>query len=183
VTPVVVGFDLSLTAPAAVALPLDWRPGDWKRAKSWLIRPEAPKSDDRQGQLVRYGGITLWARGVIREAAGTRDAPGRALAECAIEAYAFSKNTASASKLMELGGVVRVSLYEMLGVVPVTVNTSSARKLLLGKVPKSDQKIAVQRFLFDAGAPKDWEENICDAACIANFALSNAGGVALTGSV
>ena len=45
----VLGFDLSLTAPAAVALPLDWRPGDWKRVKSWLIKPIAPKTDDTRG--------------------------------------------------------------------------------------------------------------------------------------
>jgi hypothetical protein len=178
-TTCVIGFDLSLTAPAAVALPLDWRPGDWKRVKSWLFKPTPPKGDDLRGQLERYDLIAEWAHGVVQEATGMPGAPGRYLADLAIESYAFSKNNAQASKLMELGGIVRLGLFRGMGIIPKTVSTSSARKLLLGNVPRSDPKIAVQLALYKAKAPKKWEENICDAMCVCNFQLSEAGGVAL----
>ena len=178
-TPQVIGFDLSLTAPAAVALPIDWRPGDWKRVQSWLLKPKAPKGDDVRGQIERYMIIATWACDVVAQATGIPGAPGHYRAGCAIEAYAFSRNNAQASKLMELGGVVRVGLFTACGIVPETVATSSARKLLLGKVPKSDQKIAVQRALYAAGAPKEWEENICDAFCCCHLEFSNVGGIAL----
>jgi hypothetical protein len=175
----VIGFDLSLTAPAAVALPLDWKPGDWRHVKTWLTRPTPPRQDDLQGQLERYRIITDWALKAIEQATGVKGAPGHRLTECAVESYAFSKNNAQASKLMELGGVVRMALFETMGILPITVSTSSARKLLLGNVPKEAPKIAVQSMLFRAKAPKTWEENICDAMCVCNFALSGAGGVAL----
>ena len=178
----VTGFDLSLTAPAAVALPLDWRPGDWKRVKSWLIKPIAPKTDDTRGQLERYILIAEWACNVVSGATGIPGAPGHRLAGCMIENYAYSRNNSQASRLMELGGVVRVRLFETCGIVPTTVATSSARKLLLGKVPPQDQKIAVQTFLYKAKCPKTFEENLCDAMCVANYALSEAGGTALTGA-
>src|ERR1700690_3603114 len=110
-TTCVLGFDLSLTAPAAVALPLDWRPGDWKRVKAWLFKPKAPKGGDLRGQLERYELLAGGACGVVQEATGMPGAPGHYLAGLAIESYAFSKNNAQASKLMELGGIVRLELF------------------------------------------------------------------------
>jgi Holliday junction resolvasome RuvABC endonuclease subunit len=161
------GFDLSLTAPAAVALPLNWRPGDWKRAKSWLMKPKAPKNDDTAGQMARYGDIMRWAADVFEE-----ETP----SEYAIEAYAFSKNNAQASRLMELGGIVRFRLYAAWGAIPIVIAASSARKTIFGKNPISDPKLRVQVALDRAGAPKAWEENICDAFVIANHLLSVMGG-------
>ena len=185
------GFDLSLTAPAAVALPLDWRPGDWQRARSYLLKPQAPKTDDTRGQYVRYAEIADWAYNVVDDCgAGDGDT-------YAIEQYAFSRNNAQASRLMELGGVVRMRLFQEWALVATVVAASSARKLLLGKVPRSDQKIAVQVALYKAGAPLDpklvegrvkrprhatpgkWEENVCDAFVCSNFLLAELGGKVL----
>ena len=175
----VLGFDLSLTAPAAVALPLDWRPGDWRAVKWWLANPEAPKQDDRRGQLERYLEISKGVRYFVSRVTGVPGAPGRRLENLYIEQYAFSRNNKGASKLMELGGVVRGELVEQCGIVAETVGTSEARKLLLGKVPRSDQKVAVQLCLYSAGAPKVWEENICDAFVCVNWGLFECGGAAL----
>ncbi len=186
-----IGFDLSLTAPAAVALPLDWKPGDWKNVRFWLLKPPAPKSDDVAGQLERYAAISQWAWDRYVEV-------GRP-ASYAVEAYAFSKNNASASKLMELGGIVRLNLYGAQQCpLPVVIAASSARKTLLGKVPRTDQKLAVQVALYNVGAPLDpklveghvkrpryatpdtWEENVCDAFVVANHFLGELGGTVLT---
>ncbi len=173
----VFGFDLSLTAPACVALPLDWRPGDWRAARAFLIRPKAPKNDNIRGQYERYNTIFRWAITCIESLAGKSGARSAVY----IEAYDPSKNGASASKLMELGGITRLALFNTLGIVAETVNTSQALRLLLGKVPRSDQKIAVQDALFNkGGAPHTWEENICDALVVANWGLSICGGTALT---
>ena len=172
----VVGFDLSLTAPAAVAIPLNWRPGDWKRVKSWLARPIAPRSDDPAGGLRRYRGIADWACALVEEVGGDRGLA----AHVFIEQYAFSRNNAQASKLMELGGIVRIALFDRFGLVPHVVATSSARKLLLDKVPRADQKAHTQAAFFKLGAPKTWDENQIDAMCVANFGLTELGRVALT---
>ena len=173
----VFGFDLSLTAPAVVAVPLNWKPGDWKRVKSWLTHPTPPKTDDLEGQMMRYNLIAAWVLQCVLSIAGKHDV------RLFVEQYAFSKNNAQASKLMELGGIVRMRMYEYGGPKGLmqVVASASARKLLLGKIPrgKGVQKLAVQRYLFDAGAPKTWEENICDAMAVANFGLSEAGGKAL----
>ena len=111
----VLGFDLSLTAPAAIALPLDWRPGDWKRAKAWLAEPPAPEGqDDLAGQLVRYIAIAEWA---VRCAVSC----GRHVRGY-IESYGFNKNNANASRLQESGGHVKAMLYRECGLIlrPVT---------------------------------------------------------------
>lgn len=169
------GFDLSLTAPAAVAIPLNWRPGAWRSVKSWLYKipeKERPSNDDTRGQYERYIKIADWAVDVAREV--------RASVRYGIENYAFSRNNAQASRLMELGGIVRIQLYGAHAMIATVVSASSARKLLLGKVPRSDQKLAVQYALFNAaGAPKDWEENICDAFTVTNWMLTELGGKAL----
>src|SRR5580658_10722199 len=101
----VVGFDLSLTAPAAVALPVNWKPGDWRAAKSWLLRPTAPKTDDVGGQLVRYEEISTWVCNIASRSLGKIEGVW-------VEQYAFSKNNAGASRLYELGGIVRMALYQ-----------------------------------------------------------------------
>lgn len=166
------GFDLSLTAPAAVALPLDWRPGDWKRARAWLTKPRAPKGDDTAGQLERYVQIREWSWAIMHELKGPN--------LYGIEAYAFSKNNASASKLMELGGIVRLHAWDEFDAVPLVIAASSARKTFLGKVPRADQKIAVQVALGKCKAPREWEENICDAFVVANHMLGELGSAVLT---
>ncbi len=165
------GFDLSLMAPAAVAIPLNWRPGDWGRVRTWLLKPKAPKNDDTNAQLVRCAEIRTWAGRIV----GETGAPN----SYAVEAYAFHKNNSQASRLMELGGAVRIHAYDKWGAIPVVIAASSARKTLFGKNPMSDPKLRVQVALDRAGAPKAWEENICDAFVIANHMLGELGGTSI----
>lgn len=170
----VIGLDLSLTAPAACALPLDWRPGDWRRARVSSLKPDAPSSkDDIEGQLVRYCTIRGW----IHDLPKILDV-GQPKAVY-IEDYAFSKNMANGSRLRELGGVVKMEIWEKLKLVPVTVAANTARKTLFGrrKLPRSDVKVHVQRVIFDeCKAPTAWTEDEADAYCCSNHALSVVGG-------
>lgn len=174
----IVGFDFSLSAPAAVALPLDWKPGVWRRVYAWLGKPPAPKSgDDRIGQLKRYRFIADWAESVISEIA-RKERP--KIINAWREDYGFNKNNANASKLMESGGITQLAVWEKHALVIPAVTASSARKLFLGENPREDPKIRVQDTLFNkCKAPKTWDENQADAFVVANWGLSEAGGVAL----
>jgi hypothetical protein len=168
-----IGFDLSLRAPAAVALPLDWRPGDWKRVKAWLgVPPEPESKDDYKGQMARYRWIADWADKCVRGL-------GKVRVHGAVESYGFSKNNSYASHIMGSGEIVKLVLWERHGLALQPFTSSACRKLLLGfnpRRPQHDPKLEVQRALFAAKAPKTWDENVCDAFCCCNYALSELGG-------
>jgi hypothetical protein len=171
----VIGFDLSLKAPGAVALPLDWKPGDWRTAKAWLGKLREPKSqDDLEGQLVRYIAIAEWASMCVAAI------PRGAVVHGYVEAYGFHKSNANASRIMESGGKVKTLLYERHGIVLQPVTSSEARKLTLGfnpRKPKFDAKVEVQDAVFNKfKAPTTWGENECDALLVAQFGLSTRGG-------
>lgn len=173
----IIGFDLSLSAPAAVALPLDWRPGHWKRVKSWLGRPPLPENqDDLEGQAERSIAIAHWASDCIKDLGAMPKTHVRAY----VESYGFSKNNAHASRVMESGGHVRAHLYQRYKIVLHGVASSEARKLTLGfnpRKPAHDAKVVVQDTVFNKfGGPKKWDENQCDAYLIAQFGLSEEGG-------
>ncbi len=165
-----IGFDLSLSAPAAVALPLDWNPGDWKRARSWLLKTKNPDSKaDLEGQMRRSDEIAKWASEVVRKTPGLQPV-------CFVENYGFNKNNANASRIQESGGAVKLELWRKWGVTLTTVTASEGRKLFLGKNPASDPKTYVQLALFNkCKAPKTWDENQADAFVVANFGLSTLG--------
>lgn len=173
----VVGFDLSLRAPAAIALPFDWKPGDWKNIKAWLLKPPQPKQDDARGQLQRYAVIAEWAEKLVGVCVERGVKPA-----CFVEAYGFSKNNAQASKIMGSGEIVKLAVFKRWDIVIVPVASNTARKLFLGAVPKKDPKVAVQDVLFNkCKAPKSWDENQADAFVVANWGLSAVGGRALLG--
>jgi hypothetical protein len=171
----VIGFDLSLSAPAAVALPTDWKPGDWKRVKAWLGKPPTPESqDDLHGQMRRYGYIAGWAVECIATLGS--DVSGY------VEAYGYSANNKNASRIQESGGVVKWMLWYKNRTILTPVTSSGARKLTLGfnpRRPTHDPKVVVQTTVFKFGAPKSWGENECDAFLIAQAGLSELGGTIL----
>lgn len=183
--PAVVGLDLSLTRPAACRIPGDWEVGDWSRVVVASWEPAVPRGDgidferarierlveiaDRVRAFVEMGARSPGDREVVVEP--RVDAVG-------IESYAYSSSSSSVTKLAELGGVVRVSLFSY-GIVPVPVVAASARKLLLGKLPRADQKAWVQAALKRARAPFWEDDDQADAFCVANWLRAELGGVAL----
>lgn len=195
----VVGFDLSLTAPASVALPIGWKPGDWKSVKTSLLKVPAPGSDDLRGQLERYAAIAHWAFDVV---AGIYRGPAfEGAVDVFRESYGFRQNTASGSRLMESGGIVVHELYRKFKIATRPVAASTARKFLLGFNPSKrtghDAKVAVHSALWKAGAPLDrklvekwarwkargaslWGEDVCDAFVVANWGLTEVGCAGLT---
>ena len=165
---IIVGLDLSLSRPAACCIDSDWEIGNWKTVSyvSWKTAPVSSLAD-RHERL-------CWIRDRVLEFCfDERDAT-----HIWIEGYAFAAQSSSVTKLAELGGVVRVALHEH-GIDAVPVPSTSCRKLLLGKVPRKGAKVAVQRALYDAGAPFD-DDDQCDAMAVVNFGLSELGYTAMT---
>jgi hypothetical protein len=170
----VFGFDLSLTASACAALSLDWRPGDWKSVRTFLLKPKTIKDDDVAGQLSRYALTSNWAHDCIEKATSMPLGSGRAVAGC----FIARPNAWAALQTIELGGFVRVRMWDETGVVPQTVSASQARALLLG--PRAGGTVLRDALLNRGKAPKTWSEGLCSAFAVANFGLSESGGTALT---
>jgi len=157
------GLDLSPTASAAVAVPLDWD-GDWRRIARLTVGESLPRNASDSVRARRCETIATRLVAFAR-AHGVTDAW--------IEGYAFSR-AEHAHTIAEVSGVVRLELVRA-GIGLHTVPASSARKLLLGKVPRSEAKAAVYAAFRAAGAPiETFDEG--DALAVANFGLSEAGG-------
>jgi hypothetical protein len=159
---VVAGLDLSLTCPAVVVIPSGWVLGDWPNlARARLITD--PVNDDH-ARAMRIIKIVGFVRDFVLSQGAT---------DWFVEDYAFSKRSSSVTKLAELGGHARAEFLTY-GKPLRAVPASQARKLLLGKLPRKDAKLAVQNALYTHGA-KFEDDNECDAFCVANFGLSEVG--------
>jgi hypothetical protein len=177
---VILGLDISSRSTATVAIPLDWD-GRWSRVE-WLLcgQPLTKRASD----LVRAQRCEQIARSIVEFARRQ----GGSVAW--IEGYAFGQNT-SAHTLAEVAGVVRLELVRA-GIEINTANMSTARKLLLGKVPvgkklengkreKGVAKAAVYRTLTALGAKLPIGTpgmDVADAIVCANFGLEKLGGYA-----
>lgn len=166
------GLDLSTRAAAGVLVPQDWD-GQWSRVRS-IITGEPLRRDARDVERARRTETVAAQLVAFAKLHGVTSAW--------IESYAYGQRTA-AHTLGELGGVVRLELVRA-GIEIRTANMSTARKLLLGKVPtrtskdepgRPTAKEAVQAALRAAGAPA-WTPDEADAYVCANLGLSELGG-------
>jgi Holliday junction resolvasome RuvABC endonuclease subunit len=159
----VAGFDLSLRASAAVVLPPDWSPGDWSTVRSMICGRALTKGATEHDRIERVRFIAEELIAFVVKAGAS---------DVFIEAYSYSKGN-QAHQLGELGGVVRLELRRA-GLNVHVVPLASARRLLLGKVPRSDAKVAVFSALRAAG----WNvgsTDEADALCVASFGLTELG--------
>lgn len=164
-TRAILGIDLGTRITAAVAVPLDWV-GHWPLVATLTAGSPLHRDASDLDRVQRTADI---AERVV--AFARMHAPVIAY----IESYGFAQHTA-AHTLGELGGVVRLELVRA-GVEIRTANMGSARKLLLGKVPRKDVKVAVFSALHAAGAPFG-SLDLADAFVAANWGLSESGAFA-----
>lgn len=160
---VLLGLDLSATAAAACAVPLDWD-GDFRRVSTTIVGESLRRNATDVERARRTETIASRLVAFARE---------HGASEAWIESYAFSRRD-SAHTLAEVGGVVRLELARA-GFEIRTANMSTARKLLLGKVPRSEAKQACHRVLHEAGSPA-WTLDESDAFVCANLGLSEHAG-------
>lgn len=162
-SPVLLGVDVSLKACAVIACPLDWA-GDWSRVRTLVTGRTLPRSAGDLAKVRRLediaGKVVAFARGNGAQVAW-------------IESYAFGLSSCAHS-LGEAGGVLRVELHRA-GIAFHTAPISSARKLLLGALPRSDGKAKVQEALARCGCPFETADE-CDAFAALNWGLREAGG-------
>lgn len=162
---VVLGVDPNLKACALVAVPLDWA-GDWGRVVSRTTGYSLPQgATDRQRvqRLERLG------------AAVVAFAMEHDCTTAWLEGYPFGKSEAAFS-LGEASGAIRVALH-VAGVDVRTAPISTARKLLLGYVPRTGAKLAVRDRLVALGASLP-SFDAYDAATAALYGLRQLGGFA-----
>lgn len=163
---ILLGLDLSTRAAAAVAVPSDWD-GSWSRVTSLVVGEPLRRDASDAERATRTETI---ARRIVAfaQAHGARQAW--------IESYAFSQ-AGAAHTLGEVGGVVRLELVRA-GIEIRTAQMATARKLLLGKVPRAGAKEAVVATLRAAGACFSTADE-ADAFCAANLGLAHLGAVCL----
>jgi hypothetical protein len=165
---VILGLDTSLRQSAAVALPLDWTVGDWSAVRSMVVGRSLKKDASEHDKIERLAYLAHELVDFAVKVGATH---------AFVEDYSYSRAN-QAHQLGELGGVVRVRLRDA-GVSVHVVPLASARKLLLGKVPRSDAKVAV----FSALRAVGWSVSTLDEAdafACANYALTEFGGVGLS---
>lgn len=173
----VVGLDISLQCAAACAVPVDWAL-DWAKV-SWmtvgggLTKDASPRDRVRRVQEIASE-VALFVKTLSLLTAVPPDVM--------IEQYAFGQSH-MAHSLGEVGGAVKVAIFERTGLVTVPVVASSARKVLLGKCPKStkEAKAKVLAFLESAGATCP-NADAGDAYAVANYKLCEWGkGITMVG--
>lgn len=160
---ILLGLDLSTRAAAAVALPLDFD-GDFARVRSMVVGQPLPRGASDGDRVARYESIARQLVGFARTHGAT---------EAWFESPAYSRHATAGHTLGALYGVVALEMVRA-GLSIHTAPMSSARKLLLGKVPRKDVKVAVHQALRAAGARFETLDEY-DALCAANFAASERG--------
>lgn len=165
-----VGLDLSLRSTGVVAVPITWaddfdRTGDleWFDVKSDSFGLSLKKDATEQEHMKRMRYIAS----LVKEFC-CRYQPETIW----IEAYAYGQRSSSSHRLAELGGIVKSEICDIADIE--VVNASSARKVLLGKVPRKNQKKAVQRAMISYDCPFETED-VFDAFVIANYGMNKAG--------
>lgn len=170
------GLDLSARAAAAVMVPLDWD-GQWRRVKTLVVGEALGRDATDLARAQRCGFI---AERIVEFARRHH------VAQAWIEGYAFDQSTA-AHTVAEVGGVVRLELVRA-GIEIRTANMSTARKLLLGRLPprrtaaekaakvkKPSAKDVVVATLRQTGAAFQTTDEFDGFVC-ANYGMSEAGG-------
>ena len=175
-SPWVLGIDPSLTRTACVLIPPGWELGCWAALRYFSVGEKPPARKELSiGDYERLR-IERMARMAEAVAGFCLTAPG--IIRGYIEGYGYSMGGAGAHSLAEFGGILRYWLVLRCGIVVEPVQEASARKLLLGKLPPRDRKLAVQLALGKVGAPFNSDE--CDGFAIANWGLSELGLTALS---
>jgi len=165
----VVGLDLSIRCTGMVALPSAFaRTFEWSAVRHRIVESKAVPTGvrERTERLVTIAEeIAEWVSA-------------RSPDVIALEEQAFNQGFAHSREIGELTGIVKARLLG-LGVPIVTVPATTARKTLLGKVPRKGSKDAVSSVLRRMGAPWTGTDR-SDAFAIANHVLSTHGHPAVT---
>lgn len=167
---VIIGLDLSLTSAGVSCLPMDWDCEPSRCLVSTVEHNHVPQNDTERAE--RLASVARRVLGAARELAS-----GRGIVAWGIESLP-THNAHATVPLAELHGVVRLLLCDE-GQRVVTVPQSGARKLLMGKLPRSDVKAMVAATVRSFTGCAGWGGDEVDAFVVANWLVSEMGGVSL----
>lgn len=167
---VIIGLDLSLTSTGICCLPLDWDCTPSRCRVETVPYKRTPHCDTE-----RAARLATVARRII--AAAQELADGKGITAWGIESLP-THNAHAVVPLAELHGCVRLLLHDR-GQQVVTVPQASARKLLLGTLPRKDVKEIVRRVVTHFDGCGAWGPDEVDAFVAVNWLVSEDGGVAL----
>lgn len=178
-----IGIDLSLTCTGLVIAPLDWG-GDWGKVSARELHaaplPKIAKGDQRllleRDRMLRIADLAVRIGEACWAASGM--VQGSPQCEVWIEQRAYSKgDNANGESTGDLHAILKFQLLRC-GIPFFVVPSSEARKTLLGKVPckGKDAKNAVQATFRTSGCPVAWGQDVTDAMCVLNHAMSHREG-------
>ncbi len=180
----VVGLDLSLRAAGACAIPVGWDGMSLGRIRMAVFGGELKDPTEHQ-RLERMHGI---AKG-IAEFCRALTPHGLAPVHVFVEQYAFSRGQAHSHLLGECGGIVKYRLWRKLNLVAMPVINTSARKTLLGIIPKKDpvtkKAIKAKEIVWKnvrrlGGSACEWTNDEVDAFVVANHGIMLLGGTPMS---
>lgn len=160
----VFGFDLSLTSPGICRIPFNWGAAPDACYVTHFDGPRAPLDDIERARRLDDLCALLEQELAL--------CPGR-ITGVAIEGLPTHQAHAIAP-LAELHGVVRVMLLRR-HIWTRTAPLTSVRKLLLGKLPKKDQKKIVEATVRSFGGCGHWSSDEIDAFVVANWMMAELG--------
>lgn len=171
ITRSIIGLDLSLRSTAACWIPPGWE-GDINAVIMTSVGQELTKEATNEQRIERI--LAIADHLVAFYLKFGADA-------VYIEEYAFAAISSRATELHELGGVVKLKLFEVCGFAPQPVTASTCRKTLLQKLPKKDQKQFTEDNVRSLrGDALYWNGDMIDAFCVANHGLKVEGGIPLS---
>jgi hypothetical protein len=165
----VIGIDLSLRRTAAVHLPADWIPGTWDGVQSMVSEQEGVEGRDPEAHAYRLHAIAERLATFIGVCK---------VKHVYCEDHAYGLAGRGGVTLAELAGAVKGRLFAR-GVVVIPVNMMTARKLLLGKLPRKGAATAVQDALKQMGSPFEGSDE-GDAWTVANWGRTELGMAGVT---
>lgn len=169
----VVGLDLSLRGPAACWIPEGWR-GDPAKVRmggrDWGGALTAGASPEDHAERIRRiaRAVAAFCRAHRTVAVG-------------VEGYAFGMRSTSSHALAELGGAVKLALWEELGLAAHPVAASAARKILLQRLPRRNVKEWTEENVRRLGGVAIyWTHDEVDAFTICNYQVMVQGWIPLS---
>ena len=172
---IVVGLDLSLTAAACARVALPW--GGSVDAVDTLIFGQRLANDASPEDQIRR--LDAASKEICRFCASAT--------AVYVEEYAFSRGQSRAHALGELGGAVKLRLFERCGIVAIPVHNNTARKTLLQHVPSARgkpkgfvKKWVVRNVQRLGGRAARWTDDEVDAFVAMNEGVAREGGIPLS---
>lgn len=167
---VIAGLDLSLTGAGVAIVDASTWGLDVRRVESWRFGEKLKGSNETADHEARVKRLRWIAGEVARVCA-------HGVTHVFVENYSFGMQHA-AHQLGEIGGVVKATLHERLGLVAVPVSNSTARKLFVGRGAGAGIKDYVAAKLREIGWTASVDEG--DAFVVMNYGLSELGFPALS---